>query len=422
MNRDIAIRVEGLGKKFCPALRRSLLYATLDIAAEIIPAFSSRTALRRGEFWALRGVSFDVRRGEALALVGHNGAGKSTLLKILYGLLKADTGSVSTQGRVIALIELGAGINPVLTGRENIVLLALLHGLTRSAARNIVDEVLDFSEIGPFAEAAVQTYSAGMRARLSYAIGAVLRPDVLLVDEVLAVGDLAFQRKCITHMRRFIAGGGTLVLVSHAPHHVQSICSRAILMDGGEVMGEGDPAHVVRRYLDLRPVEAPSAAYEPPLPAAPFRIGSVDVAHCDGGTARSGEAALLRISYDATEAMNVYCGAAVWTQDGWTCVTATFDRSQRAISPGPGVMECEISRLPLVPGRYLVRPIVADCMTHTPIPLGGLAHAGEAFDVAGSPDLFSNGQMQLGQLVTLDADWRRDGWLVPGTVLQEAER
>jgi lipopolysaccharide transport system ATP-binding protein len=403
-----AIRASGLSKKFCPAFRRSLFYAALDIVGDLIPGLARRDTLRKGEFWALRDVGFTVKRGEALAVIGHNGAGKSTLLKVLYGLLQADAGSMRIEGKVVGLIELGAGINPLLTGRENIVLVAALHGLSRSEALGIVDEVLDFAELDHVADIVVQMYSTGMRARLSYAIAAVLRPAVLLVDEVLAVGDFTFQRKCITHLQRFLAAGGALLLVSHAPYQIQAICSQAILLDHGEMIASGDVAQVMRRYLELRPT--PSAAPANDAPAvAPIHIESIVIDASDGGAVQGSGNIRIRMDLNVREALQVYFGFTILSQDGWTCITASFDTLGRALPPGATAIECSIARLPLVEGRYLLRPLVADSVAHAMVPLAGTASGGVTFDVtrdvANEPDMFSNARLQMGQLVAIETEW-----------------
>jgi len=399
-----AIQADGLSKKFCPAFRRSLFYAGLDIAGELIPGIASGGTLRKGEFWAVRDIGFTVKRGEALAVIGHNGAGKSTLLKILYGLLQADTGSMRIEGRVVGLIELGAGINPLLTGRENIVLVAALHGLSRPQAPGIIDEVLDFAELGHVADIVVQMYSTGMRARLSYAIAAMLRPSVLLIDEVLAVGDVAFQRKCITHLQRFLASGGALLLVSHAPYQIQAICSQAILLDHGEMIASGDVAQVMRRYLELRPT--PSAVPQGNTNAvAPIHVESIEIAGFDGASVQRGGDIRIRMVLNVHDQLQVYCGFTVLSHDGWTCITASFDMTDRALAPGVTTVECSIARWPLVEGRYILRPLVADAVAHAMVPLAGSMSGGTTFDVTGKPDMFSNARLQMGQLVAVDAEW-----------------
>ncbi len=404
MNEMPAIQAHGLSKKFCPAFRRSLVYAALDIAGDLVPAVARGDALRKGEFWALRDVGFTVKRGEALAVIGHNGAGKSTLLKILYGLLQADAGSMRIEGRVVGLIELGAGINPLLTGRENIVLVAALHGLSRAEALGIVAEVLDFAELEHVADIVVQMYSTGMRARLSYAIAAMLRPGILLVDEVLAVGDVAFQRKCITHLQHFLAVGGALLLVSHAPYQIQAICSQAILLDHGEMIASGDVAQVMRRYLELRPM--PSAVTDHDATAvAPIHVESIEIAHSDGGPVQRGGDVRIRMALNVHETLQVYCGFTILSRDGWTCITASFDTTGHALAPGAAIVECSIARLPLVEGQYLLRPLVADSVAHAMVPLAGPASGGTSFEVTGEPDMFSNARVQMGQLLAVDAEW-----------------
>jgi len=404
MSETLAIQADGLSKKFCPALRRSLFYAAVDIARDLIPGVAGGAALRKGEFWALRDVGFTLKRGEALAVIGHNGAGKSTLLKILYGLLQADAGSMCIHGRVVGLIELGAGINPLLTGRENIVLVAALHGLSRSEALAIIDEVLDFAELQHVADMVVQMYSTGMRARLSYAIAAMLRPGVLLVDEVLAVGDVAFQRKCIAHLQRFLATGGSLLLVSHAPYQIQAICSRAILLDHGEMIASGSVDEVMRRYLELRPTVSSAPADETHV-VAPIHVESIEIGSSDGGAVRRSGDIRIRMQLDAREALPVYCGFTILSHDGWTCITAWFDTAGHLLAPGAATVECAIAHLPLVEGRYLLRPVMADSLAHAMVPLAGPASGGTTFDVTGEPDLFSNARLQMGQLIAVDAEW-----------------
>ena len=245
------ISVSHLSKKYCHELRRGLWYGVRDIAREIIPR-RGEAGLRPGEFWALDDVSFEVRRGESLAITGANGAGKSTLLKILYGILKPDRGEVRVSGRVEALIELGAGFNPVLTGRENVRVGAALHGLNARETAALMERVLDFSELGAFVDDPVQSYSSGMKARLAYALAANLDPDVLLVDEVLAVGDFAFQRKCVRHMQSYLAGGGALLFVSHNMYQMQAICERGFLLDHGRLTFEGSAVEMLNRLHELR--------------------------------------------------------------------------------------------------------------------------------------------------------------------------
>ncbi|WP_156336854.1 polysaccharide ABC transporter ATP-binding protein [Novosphingobium sp. ST904] len=402
MSEIYAIDVRHLSKKYCPNLRRSLAYAVRDTLARLLPWLRPYPSLRKGEFWTLDDVSLQVRRGEGLAIIGHNGAGKSTLLKIIYGLLEPDHGSARTSGKVVGLLDLGAGIDPLLTGAENIVVVAMLHGLGRKAARNLIPSVLDFSQLQEAADTIVQVYSAGMKARLSYAIAVMLRPEILLIDEVLAVGDLAFQRKCISHLEQFMAGGGTLLLVSHVPHHVQKACSRAVLLDQGKVVASGHVGDVVRQYLERRPLDIRAADQ---IAAAPFRVLRLSLNHARGGAARCGEPAEVVMELEADEDLSAFCGFSIHSQDGWTCISSSFDREARILSPGRSTLRCEIASLPLVAGTFLLRPILADSVALQVLPLGGPDGGGSRFDVVGEADLFSNGEKQLGQLVHMDACW-----------------
>src|SRR5690606_278607 len=210
MSDEVLVRVENVSKKFCRDLKRSLWYGVKDILTEIYGSRKEQDHLRRHEFWAVNDVSFELRRGECLGLIGHNGAGKSTLLKILNGLIKPDRGRVVIKGRVGALIELGAGFNPILTGRENVYVNGSILGLSKSEIARKLEAIVEFSEIGEFIDTPVQYYSSGMRIRLGFAIAAQLEPDVLLVDEVLAVGDIGFVLKCFNKMDALLKNTGII--------------------------------------------------------------------------------------------------------------------------------------------------------------------------------------------------------------------
>lgn len=203
------------------------------------------------DLWALRDASFTISPGEAVAIVGRNGSGKSTLLKMLAGIIPPQEGSVEAGGRVAALLELGSGFHPDFTGRENVFMNAAIFGLSEKEVDERLDDIIDFAEIADFIDMPVRTYSSGMQLRLAFAVSAHLNPDILLLDEVLAVGDEAFQRKCISRIYKFRRGGGTLVFVSHDGAAVEKVCSRALLVDGGRVVHDGDPAEVMEHYRRL---------------------------------------------------------------------------------------------------------------------------------------------------------------------------
>ena len=221
------IQVDRVSKRFCRDLKRSLWYGVKDMTAELFGQSRAVDDLRKGEFWAVEDVSFAVRRGECVGLIGPNGAGKSTLLKMLNGLIKPDAGRITMRGRVGALIELGTGFNPILTGRENIYNNAAVLGLDKAFVDRRLDDIIAFAEIGDAIDAPVRSYSSGMKVRLGFAVAAHMEPDVLLIDEVLAVGDAGFRA---TVLQPRFRNGGPLRSDFRLAHHV---ARRAIGASGG---------------------------------------------------------------------------------------------------------------------------------------------------------------------------------------------
>jgi lipopolysaccharide transport system ATP-binding protein len=328
---EVLVRVEGVSKKFCRSLKKSLWYGVCDIASELNPfgrtaafanphknlttedtesteentgvnqrpdsaefleghsqaglqmdseklasirsANDSRASegqtglveksvkigeicgknaegLRPGEFWAVRDVSFELRRGECLGLIGHNGAGKTTLLKMLNGLIKPDRGTITMRGRVGALIALGAGFNPILTGRENIYINGSVLGLTKKEIDERIDEIIDFAEIREFIDMPVQSYSSGMSVRLGFAVATALDPDVLILDEVLAVGDGSFRQKCYQRIDS-LRSRAAIIFVSHNMPDVGRICQSTVVMERGRTIFQGNALDGIARYNEL---------------------------------------------------------------------------------------------------------------------------------------------------------------------------
>lgn len=246
--KDVVLSVENVSKKFCRDLRRSLYYGVQDIAADLIGGRRNSQILRKKEFWALQNVSFQLRRGEALGLVGANGAGKSTLLRIISGLIKPDVGIVKHRGRIAPLIALGAGFNPILTGRENIYANMSILGLSSKEIKARFEEVVEFSEIQEAIDAPVQSYSSGMAARLGFACAIHTDPDILLLDEVLAVGDIKFRAKCSRKLAEIRQKGTSFILVNHKPTAILAICDEAVYLQKGMVVLSGDSGRVINQY------------------------------------------------------------------------------------------------------------------------------------------------------------------------------
>ncbi len=242
MEQPVVVSVKEVAKRFLIRKDKSLKERVVNF---------SQSQRHKEEFWALTGVSFDVRAGETIGLLGANGSGKSTLLKVIGGIVDPSAGEIARRGRIAALLELGAGFHPDLSGRDNVYLNAAILGLTRQQTAERFDSIMDFAEIGEFIDTQVKFYSSGMYVRLAFAVAVHSDPDVLLVDEVLAVGDERFQAKCMDKIRAFQAEGRTILFVSHAPTTVMDICSRAVVLSHGELVHDGDVGEgieVLRRW------------------------------------------------------------------------------------------------------------------------------------------------------------------------------
>ncbi|MFT7157003.1 MAG: lipopolysaccharide transport system ATP-binding protein [Parvicella sp.] len=244
---EVLVRVEGVSKKFCKDLKRSLWYGIQDITSELF-GLKKKEGLRKDEFWAVSEVSFELKRGECLGLIGHNGAGKSTLLKILNGLIKPDQGKITMKGRIAALIELGAGFNPILTGRENVFNNAAVLGFTQEETLAKYQDIVEFAELDEYMDTPVQNYSSGMKIRLGFAVASQMEPDVLIIDEVLAVGDTGFKVKCLNRITELL-NRCAVVFVSHSMPFVLRICTDGLLLVHGKVIAASmNVANVVNQY------------------------------------------------------------------------------------------------------------------------------------------------------------------------------
>jgi len=258
---DIALRVDSVGKKYLIAHQQRERYTALrDVLANKAKSLGRRVfdlgrmpiegaRSRKEEFWALKDISFEVKKGERIGIIGRNGAGKSTLLKLLSRITEPSTGCIELHGRVASLLEVGTGFHPELTGRENIYLNGAILGMGRAEIKQKFDEIVDFAEVEKFLDVPVKRYSSGMYVRLAFAVAAHLEPEILVVDEVLAVGDIEFQKKCIGKMNEVAKGGRTILFVSHNMQAINSLCSRAILLAQGCLYQDGPVGDVVQQYL-----------------------------------------------------------------------------------------------------------------------------------------------------------------------------
>ena len=370
---SIAVSLRSVSKRF--RLYRGRQVSTVKDLFVRLFVGSGGTGLFSGEeLWALHDVSLDLGRGRMVGIVGSNGSGKSTLLKVLGGILKPTTGQVSVRGRVSALIELGAGFHPEFTGRENIYINGVLLGLTRAEIRARFDEIVAFAGLESFIDSPVKTYSSGMYMRLGFAIAVTVDPDVLLIDEVLAVGDEAFQHRCVGKIQEFKARGKTIVLVSHDLGSIERLCDEAVWLDRGRLQVHGETREVVGRYLDhVAREEARALGIEHDRAEAIARTGTAarwgsrDVeltrVQLAGGDGRerylfeTGEPCAVHLHFRANRPVDdPVFGVGVFRKDGVCCYGTNTAVEGLALGKvdGEGVVTMQIDRLDLVEGEYLL--------------------------------------------------------------------
>ncbi len=366
-----AIRLDNVGKRYLIGRQRDrarhrTLADTIHNAV-LAPFRNLRTGAALGrteEFWALRNLSFEIQQGEVVGIIGRNGAGKSTLLKILSRITPPTTGRIELRGRVGSLLEVGTGFHPELNGRENIFLSGSILGMNYRHIREKYDEIVDFSGISEFIDTPVKRYSSGMRVRLAFAVAAHLEPELLLVDEVLAVGDFEFQRKCLGKMSNVAEGGRTVLFVSHNMAAVQNLCQRVVVLSGGKVLFDGPTEegieHYLRQYEQARPDEDLShIPREPDLHPIIRRI-SFRNARDQATTAVPVWSPLtVQIDYEhIDELLDPHFGLTFETHSGakvfW--VQTRFQLGSIPRLAPRGTVTCHIPQLPLLPGTYFVTP------------------------------------------------------------------
>jgi len=354
----IVVRVDGVTKHFIVRKDNTL--------KERVVHLGRRGRSHRQEYTAVDGVSFEIQAGTTVGLLGPNGSGKSTLLKLIGGILSPSEGRVMTRGRMAALLELGAGFHPDLSGRENVFLNASIMGMSRAETEAQFESIVEFSGIGDFIETQVKFYSSGMFVRLAFAVAVHTDPDVLLVDEVLAVGDEAFQRKCMERISRFRKEGRTIVLVSHSAAQVQELCDRGIVLKDGEIVFDGetnDAISALRDVLEGRRVgELP-----PPEPVKPIEITRIQLLD-EAGRERSrfgiGEKMRLKLHVQAQEDLPTWAaGFSIDTPTGQMVLASNTDRlglDLPAIPAGVASMEFVIESAHFGPGQYFVNANVSE--------------------------------------------------------------
>ena len=342
MSSDVDVRVEHLAKEYRAGTRRD----------------SPR-------FFALDDVSFDVRRGEALGIIGRNGAGKSTLLKILAGITTPTRGRVVISGHLAALIEVGSGFHPELTGRENVFLSGAILGMSRRDIARKLPSIFEFAGVDAFIDTPVKWYSSGMYVRLGFSVAAHLDPDILLIDEVLAVGDAEFQTRCLQRVHELKRRGVTILLISHDLTAVEQLCDRAVLLERGRVAATGPADRVVAAYhrsLTTATVQAPE--YSPLAREGVVKLTGLTISGPSGaGVAQTGEPLTTTIRYEATRALRVRFELSYYSEDGKTLIASTATpEGNEAICTDPrgGDVEFTCTVMPLGPGNYYLGAVVRE--------------------------------------------------------------
>ncbi|WP_422925467.1 ABC transporter ATP-binding protein [Singulisphaera sp. PoT] len=379
---DAAISVEGVSKRYRLGARRDAAYGTLRetianaVAGPInnLRRSASRTRTPSSDtaqeiLWALKDVSFQINPGEAVGIVGRNGAGKSTLLKILSRITAPTEGCVKIRGRVGSLLEVGTGFHPELTGRENVFLNGAIIGMSRYEILRKFEEIVEFAEIGRFIDTPVKRYSSGMYIRLAFAVAAHMKPDILLVDEVLSVGDLAFQRKCMDHAKRLLEEKATLLFVSHNMFAIKAMCDRSIYLSSGAVALDGTTEEVTRLYdqegrLDMVSWATGMVGSDPTK--CPIYIKEFELLDESGGSRtlfEHGERMRIRLHYDARVPLtNPNFSLGIVRSDNVSC--CNFNTSMDGFSTskisGEGVIEVLLPPISLVADLYSIQVLVWD--------------------------------------------------------------
>lgn len=408
---DELIVARGISKKYALTTNAAMVHGVADLAAAILGRRHKPDELRAQEFWALRHIDFELRRGESVGILGVNGAGKSTLLRLLYGLTKPDEGTVQVRGSVGGLLTVGAGFNPVLTGRENAIAELSLHGRTGSEAEAL-EQIAEFADIGAFMDSPIRTYSQGMRLRLGYAITAFLDPDVMLVDEVLSVGDTAFREKCGRHIRAYLERGGSMILVSHSVWMIEGMCERAIVLDKGEITFEGTATDAIRHYLEVESLpqsgQILEETFSPGDANLPITIEDVTIDSPDGGALTYGNPARVTVEYRSAEHFpDTVWAVVIWSGDELAVLAGAMTEAWGSVEvgAGPGRLRCLIPALPAAAGNYALRVAALDAETRLALGLHGFARDGTGFRVDGAAPSALFERLAGAPITALDVEW-----------------
>jgi len=302
---DVAIKVENVSKKYCKSLKRSMIYGIRDITKNVFGMTSNSYLLRKEEFWAVDDVSFEVKKGETLGIIGPNGAGKTTILKMLNGIFWPDKGKITIRGKVGALIAVGAGFHPMLSGRENIYINGAILGMSRREVDEKFDSIVEFADIGDFLDAPVKYYSSGMFVRLGFAVAIHCEPEILLIDEILAVGDLSFQNKCFRYLADLRKKAKGVVFVGHNLEQVRTICSKVMILSHGRPVYYGDTLTGIVKYHEMTRTLRLESMKKEKAKGIESRISSEEIEYIDSGILNDKGEKIGSINMN--ESLNQFC-------------------------------------------------------------------------------------------------------------------
>jgi lipopolysaccharide transport system ATP-binding protein len=354
---DTVIKVENVSKKFTKSYKRLILYGGVDILKDFLGLKTRSEKLRKGEFWALNNISFELKKGETLGIIGINGSGKTTLLKLINGIFMPDKGRISVKGRVGALISVGAGFHPMLTGRENIYVNGQILGMTKKEIDKKFDQIVEFADIGDFIDAPVKHYSSGMHVRLGFSIAVHCEPEILLIDEILSVGDITFQKKASEKIDQ-IRKNTTTIFVSHSMRNVVRLCDRVILLNKGVIEECGEAEKVISYYINKNiNIDGHEDFYI---------IDSVDSIKITKFEILDNNESVtfvefnkhfnVEIALESKEDLeNILTNITIYTVEGNPVTTVNNEERLFHIKKGINVFICEFENIRLFPGLYVLK-------------------------------------------------------------------
>jgi len=433
---QILLETQNLSKRFCRRPEMALRYTVRDIFREFRRQADGGDYLRAGEFWALRDINLQVRAGEVVGIIGHNGAGKSTLINLVMGILRPTLGQVIHYTERVVLIDNQAALSPIQTGRENIYNKLSLHGFSQRQIEKVVDEIIEYSDIGESINAPVGNYSTGMRLRLAFSIYTQMRPDIFIVDEALGGGDIRFRQKFLNYLQQYIAGGGAILLVSHELFIVQNLCHRCLLLEQGQVKHAGSPEEIIHAYQELMQEKEGESLREKHLTSqiardkidlfAPaqqlvsndaiinselfgsVQIEKIEICAFDGSQPKTLDSVRLCIICNSQiEIGPVVIYLEIGINEIFPLAVIFGGASDRDYNlvKGHNQFCCTVDKLPLLPGNYKLRLYVAHRERRMLLGGKGIEDSLFSFEVKGYANIALNAAIHSKSLIYLPSNW-----------------